>query len=207
MSRRRQGKPRNNRSRFTNQRHELPTVPSCPGGWVHTVQPGDTWENLAAQYAVSVAALQHANPQIRDGDLQNTQYVCVPGPLVIPDDHTGRRCIALSRTLTAPEISGAAYLNHFTNVVLVVVHGLPAPNAIDHCANQWLLWLHDARENIYLRFALLPNRNSLYSARIELARPLSTIDELIISAGDDQVTEPNGWRVLAADLNRSCGPF
>jgi hypothetical protein len=183
------------------------TAPPCPGGSVHTVQAGDSWENLAERYGVSAMTLKQANPQVHSENLLEARYLCIPGPLTIPEQHTGRRCIALQRTLTAPDLSGVAYLNYFTNVIVVIIHGLPAPDAIDHHAGLWLLWLTDAQNSAYLCYALKPNSNGLYSARVETVRPLTTFDELIISTGDVDAAQPNGWRVLTADLNRSCGPF
>ncbi len=54
---------------------------SCPGGFVHTVQSGDSLFAIAVRFGVTLEALKAANPQITNPDLiYPGQAVCVPAP-------------------------------------------------------------------------------------------------------------------------------
>lgn len=59
----------------------IPGAPvPCPGGFAHTIRPGDTFFLLAQRFGVSVAALLAANPQVDPDNLQVGQTVCIPSP-------------------------------------------------------------------------------------------------------------------------------
>ncbi|PZN12531.1 MAG: peptidoglycan-binding protein LysM [Bacillota bacterium] len=54
-------------------------VPSCPQGFLYTVQPGDTMFLIAQRFGVSLQALINANPQIPNPNLIFPgQVICVP---------------------------------------------------------------------------------------------------------------------------------
>ncbi|HEY8394522.1 MAG TPA: SafA/ExsA family spore coat assembly protein [Thermaerobacter sp.] len=54
-------------------------VPSCPQGFLYTVQPGDTMFLIAQRFGVSLQALINANPQIPNPNLIFPgQVLCVP---------------------------------------------------------------------------------------------------------------------------------
>lgn len=55
-----------------------PTVPPCPGGFLYTIQPGDTYYRLALRYGTTVAAIQAANPGVNPNALQVGQQICIP---------------------------------------------------------------------------------------------------------------------------------
>ncbi|MGE5598272.1 MAG: LysM peptidoglycan-binding domain-containing protein [Bacteroidota bacterium] len=67
----------------------VPAAPpvSCPGGFIYTVQPGDTLFNIARRFGLSLEALRAANPQIVNPDLIFPgQNICVPAapPVTCP---------------------------------------------------------------------------------------------------------------------------
>ena len=52
--------------------------PSCPNGFLYTIQPGDTYFLLAQRFGTTVAAIQAAKPGVDPKNLQIGQVVCVP---------------------------------------------------------------------------------------------------------------------------------
>ncbi|MDN5325921.1 MAG: hypothetical protein PWP41_617 [Moorella sp. (in: firmicutes)] len=60
----------------------------CPGGFLYTVQPGDTMHTIAQKFNVSLDALIAANPQVRDPNLIFPgQVLCIPAqaPVTCPN--------------------------------------------------------------------------------------------------------------------------
>ena len=54
---------------------------TCPGGFVYTVQSGDSLFAIAVRFGVTLEAIKAANPQIGNPDLiYPGQAVCVPAP-------------------------------------------------------------------------------------------------------------------------------
>ncbi|MBU7005785.1 LysM peptidoglycan-binding domain-containing protein [Phosphitispora fastidiosa] len=54
-------------------------VPSCPGGTLYTIIPGDSYFGLATRFNVTVDALIAANPGADPQNLQIGQQICIPG--------------------------------------------------------------------------------------------------------------------------------
>jgi len=63
----------------------LPAPPSCPGGLIYTVRPGDSMYLIAQRFGISLQCLIEANPQIVNADLIFPgQQICVPGVAKCP---------------------------------------------------------------------------------------------------------------------------
>lgn len=61
--------------------HDVEPLPSCPNGFVHTVQPGATLDRIAQRFGITLEALLAANSQIADPNLIFPgQHICVPFP-------------------------------------------------------------------------------------------------------------------------------
>jgi spore coat assembly protein SafA len=66
-------------------------APSCPGGQIYVVVPGDTMFQIAQQFGVSLEALIQANPQVVDPDrIEVGQKLCIPGAGMRPPYSNGR---------------------------------------------------------------------------------------------------------------------
>lgn len=62
-----------------------PPPPSCLGGFIYTVQPGDTMAGIADKFDVPEVMLMRANPQITDpAKIVPGQQICIPVPPVPP---------------------------------------------------------------------------------------------------------------------------
>ena len=69
-----------------------PPQPPCPGGFLYTVQAGDTLFGLARRFGLSLATLLAANPDLDPAQnpgvdpnrLAIGQQVCIPSPRVCP---------------------------------------------------------------------------------------------------------------------------
>ncbi|HAZ22143.1 MAG TPA: peptidoglycan-binding protein LysM, partial [Firmicutes bacterium] len=55
-----------------------PTAPPCPGGFLYTIQAGDTYFSLAQRFNTTVAAITAANPGVNPNNLQIGQRICIP---------------------------------------------------------------------------------------------------------------------------------
>jgi len=55
-----------------------PPTPPCPGGFLYTIQPGDTFFLLAQRFGTTVEAIQAANPGVDPQNLQVGQQICIP---------------------------------------------------------------------------------------------------------------------------------
>lgn len=121
--------------------------------------------------------------------------------------HAGRYCIALSRTLGAPNIDGVAYLNLITNVLLLATYGLPKPDAVHPGSTVWITWLRCGSSDLYQKLPMHAVQNGFSCIRTEVNQPLTHISEIIVSAEDIDAVAPYGRRVLIADIHESCGPF
>ena len=53
-------------------------LPSCPGGTVYTIRPGDSLLSLARRFNTTVEAITNANPGIVPTNLQIGQQICIP---------------------------------------------------------------------------------------------------------------------------------
>jgi LysM repeat protein len=51
---------------------------TCPGGFLYTIQPGDTYFLLARRFGTTVAALEKANPGIDPNNLAIGALLCIP---------------------------------------------------------------------------------------------------------------------------------
>lgn len=60
-------------------------VPSCPGGTLYTIIPGDSYFGLARRFNTTIEALTAANPGVDPQNLQIGQQICIPVP---PTDTT-----------------------------------------------------------------------------------------------------------------------
>ena len=52
--------------------------PSCPGGTLYAIRPGDSLFNLARRFNTSVMAILEANPGINPANLQLGETLCIP---------------------------------------------------------------------------------------------------------------------------------
>lgn len=52
--------------------------PGCPGGFIYTIQSGDTFYGIAAQYNITLQQLINANPGVDPARLVVGQTICVP---------------------------------------------------------------------------------------------------------------------------------
>ncbi|TDA70531.1 MAG: LysM peptidoglycan-binding domain-containing protein [Clostridia bacterium] len=63
----------------------VPPVPGpCPGGFLYTVEAGDTFFSLARRFGIAVEALIAANPGVDPDKLFVGQQVCIPAPSPSP---------------------------------------------------------------------------------------------------------------------------
>ena len=53
-------------------------TPTCPNGFLYTIQAGDTFFRLAQRFGTTVAAIQAANPGVDPNNLQIGQVICIP---------------------------------------------------------------------------------------------------------------------------------
>lgn len=63
---------------------EATQVPTCPGGFLYEIRPGDTFWALARRFGVSLDAILAANPGVDPRNLQIGQLVCIPGQVPPP---------------------------------------------------------------------------------------------------------------------------
>jgi peptidoglycan endopeptidase LytF len=66
-------------------------TPSCPGGTLYNIRPGDTFFNIAARFGVTVHDLMRANPRVDPNNLRICDLICVPAqprPGVCPTGST-----------------------------------------------------------------------------------------------------------------------
>lgn len=55
-----------------------PVNPSCPGGTLYAIRPGDSLFSLARRFNTSVMAILAANPGINPTNLQLGEAICIP---------------------------------------------------------------------------------------------------------------------------------
>lgn len=55
------------------------SISLCPGGTFYVIQPGDTFNALAARFGISPQAIANANPGVDPRNLQVGQTICIPG--------------------------------------------------------------------------------------------------------------------------------
>ena len=55
-------------------------IPSCPGGTLYTIIPGDSYFGLAKRFNITVQQLIAANPGTDPQNLQIGQRICIPVP-------------------------------------------------------------------------------------------------------------------------------
>jgi len=56
----------------------VPSPVTCPGGFLYTIRPGDTYFLLAQRFNITVEALENANPGIDPGNLPVGALLCIP---------------------------------------------------------------------------------------------------------------------------------
>ena len=57
-----------------------PPQPPCPGGFLYTIQPGDTFFALAQRFGTTISAIAEANPDVDPQRLEIGQQICIPVP-------------------------------------------------------------------------------------------------------------------------------
>lgn len=102
------------------QQQVIPPPPPCPGGFIYTVQPGDTLFLIAQRFGVSLDALLAANPQITNPNLIFPgQQICIP-PVLRPF------CVGiLNATSNAPQSMGVAFVVPATGHAFILAHNMP----------------------------------------------------------------------------------
>lgn len=66
-------------------RHQFPPPPECPGGFIYTVQRGDTMFRIARRFGVSLQALLNANKQVVNPNrIFPGQQLCIPAQAAPP---------------------------------------------------------------------------------------------------------------------------
>jgi peptidoglycan endopeptidase LytF len=53
-------------------------IPSCPGGTLYNIRPGDTFFNIASRFGITVQELMRANPTVDPNNLRICDLICVP---------------------------------------------------------------------------------------------------------------------------------
>jgi len=91
-------------------KHRLPRIPaSCPPGFLgrYTVQPGDTFFNIAQMFRVRLEALAANNPHIPNPNMIFPgDVLCVPGLIPYPS------CVVLNSKVRLPfGAGGTAFIN------------------------------------------------------------------------------------------------
>lgn len=71
-----------------NENHEAESQ-ACPGGFIYTIQPGDTIYRLSLRFNVSMDAILRANPGINPDNLQIGQQICIPAGTPVPQCPNG----------------------------------------------------------------------------------------------------------------------
>ncbi len=70
-----------------------PEPPTCPGGTIYTIEPGDTMFRIANRYGVNLIALNNANPQISNPNVIFAgQRICVP-KIITPQPPPQNSCL------------------------------------------------------------------------------------------------------------------
>ena len=65
----------------------IPVAPvsgSCPGGFVYSIKPGDTFYSVASRFGIVIPALIAANPGVNYNELVIGQEICVPAQMPSP---------------------------------------------------------------------------------------------------------------------------
>jgi len=109
----------------------------CPGGRPYTIQPGDTFFQIAQRLGLSLQALVAANPQVDPNRLQIGQVICIPQPVVPPPGPLCCTTLALVGTIPLSQqfpggvvlIKPAATATEAVAVTFAA-SGLPAPEAL-----------------------------------------------------------------------------
>ena len=109
----------------------------CPGGRPYTIQPGDTFYQIAQRLGLSLQALLAANPQVDPNRLQIGQVICIPIPVVPPPHPLCCTTLALVGTIPLSQqfpggvvlIKPAATATEAVAVTFAA-SGLPAPEAL-----------------------------------------------------------------------------
>jgi len=93
------------------QRICIPVAPpdTCPGGFIYTIQAGDTFFRLAQRYGISVQDLINANPGVDPDRLQIGQRICIPIPAP-PAEPVLPCCVYLPPVVSAPPASAGVVL-------------------------------------------------------------------------------------------------
>lgn len=100
--------------------------PTCPGGFIYIVRPGDTLTSIAHRFGLTVEQILAANPQITDPNLiYPGQPICIP---LLPAIPSRRRAFWLHPTSHCPGGMGMGLMDLEKREIWVVAEGLPHPS-------------------------------------------------------------------------------
>jgi len=102
----------------------IPVAPqngSCPGGFLYTIQAGDTYFSLARSFGIAVQALAAANPGVDPSRLQIGQRICIP---TTPPQ---RECPGMTYTIR-PGDTFFSIANQFGTTVQLLIQVNPGVN-------------------------------------------------------------------------------
>ena len=128
-------------------------TPSCPGGTLYNIRPGDTFFNIAARFGVTVHDLMRANPRVDPNNLRICDLICVPAqprPGVCPTGSTAY--------LVAPGDTLFSIAARFNTTVEAINSANPC---IDNKFTCFTIIMHPSGSNAYS----MPSGSTQYTIR------------------------------------------
>lgn len=169
-----------------------PPPPPCPGGFLHTVIPGETIFFIAERFGITVEELLAANPQVTDPcRLTPGQQLCIPMG-VRPN-----LCPVILVPISNPDAMGAAFLQLAPGFVSIAAVGLPLPSTVDPNFSAYVGWVIDVQTGVLARVPMLQTTilNTWVGAGPDTT--LAGADEVTITMEQEPVPDrPTGPRVL-----------